>query len=813
MKQLQRDILDLLQRYANYRVTPLHTYTLTLPRHDTEPSLLKHVIEPTSTEPSPKKAKLSDHSDTSLSIADRLRDARYTSLDQIQSDAVRFSEHLAASIRARAKDRDGYSADRPTVEDLKQINKARSLAILVKEIVNQEREYAAPKAEKEQKPETDGQTQPPASTQTGRVSSVLTLFGNAPTPKQLFTSMQHPTSVSDQFVKSELPVEEMSLPNGIAATRIISAPAPEDKRGPTFEQAFAPPYNLQPLSTPKAHKRTATRDNAVSWEFKDPIQRNRRGGYTVQPLSTSTWLSYGGADGEDVASPRQRQKLRERALSSADGSVPNPFPEVSEHAARREEESLFRRAYSSFAPTRDDCNAIVPEESKNDVWWHKVGEKRFNNTLAVDPALLDEQYSSAPAFEDSAEFNEDELSRIIEGLDELENAEMQQVPESAKSNIDVDQVLREVNALLEALASYQRIRNATLAPATSSSRPPISPGPVSSRTGKPDQPSEEEVSTYQSLQRELAYLLLKLPPYAVAKLDGDQLADLGVKSVVTFEQKDVKGVMEEDLVTRQAKLAQQATAASIANLARPNSSAGQHYSQTAQRTPAIGQAANTRYGQQYTGRPPTAISQFQRQASNPAAYGTPNSAVRPSYGQNQQYTRPGAPQTNYAQANGQQYYQQRPLQQTPGGYGNYNQHTSLQQRPTYGQGPSQPQYQQRAQASAANYHSNATTQQHAYSRNISPIKSAYPTPAPPVVAQLPRPMYPAQPQQQQPGSGRATPVSYPSQPNTPVNGYQPARPMQGLAPRPTSTTPQPTHNSGPAQPPPQQQAVQANGTS
>ncbi|PIA98068.1 hypothetical protein CB0940_05334 [Cercospora beticola] len=775
VKRLQKDILDVLSR------------------HDTEPSFLNHNIPPA--EPSQKKAKLSATNNEQTSIAARLRSTSYTSLHGLRKDANSVSDDLITGIRTKARERTGFTAGRPTVEELKQINKIQSLDNLVQEIV--EREHRSDDVEDQQlKKEDSGLANGHSATaDSTRGGTVLTLFGNALTAKQLFSSLQQPADRRDPLIKTELPVEELSLPNGISATKVAPVAVDNAQKAPTFEQAFAPPYSLATLQPPKTHKRSATRDQSVTWEFKDPIQRNKRGGYTVQPLSTGTWLGYGGVDPLDTA--QEKRKQRDRALSSSDGVHRKDATDSSEEALKKREEALFRRAYSSFAPPKDNSNAIIPEEVKNMVWWHKVGEKRYNEIFAIDPALLDEdaQASKVLELQSSVELQEDEFSRVLEDLDELERAEEEQSVQAQKDKTDVEQVLREVSELLETLASHQRIRNTTLSSSSTAARTPISPGPiVTSQIGKPDEPSEQETATYHNLRRELAYLLLKLPPYAIAKLDGDQLADLGVKTLIPYETKDIRGSMEEDLIARQAKLAAMTTANSIANLTRPNSStSAQRYSQTPQGTPAIGAAAHTRYGSTYNSRAPAAATPtFQRQQSNPSTYST----MRQSYGtQPQQYTRPGAAQPGYGQTNAQQYYAQRPAQQTPGTYNNYNQ--QYQQTPV--------QNQQYARTPImGNYQTNGAQQQ-AYNRTASPAKPGFPAPQ----ANVQRPMYPAP--QQQPGSGRATPVSYPSNPHTPVNGYPPpARPVQGLAPRPTSTTPQPTNYNGPTQPPPPQQVV-ANG--
>lgn len=803
LQQTQKDILQVLQRYICPCLSTPNA-VLTACRHDSEPSFLKHPVA--SPEPANKKARLSNANNDTSTIAAKLENTSYSSLQQIKADAALVSQEMVSSIRAKAKDNNG---GRPTVEELKQMRRIQMIETVVTEVVEKESRLVEEhtrkhvKLEKEDSGLTNGHVTGNGSNT--KAGTVLTLFGNAPGPRQLFSSMQSgPTTVKHAAIKSELPVEEMPLPNGISATKVMPVSAQEATQAPTFEEAFPPPYNLPALNPPKSHKRPTTRETSVTWEFKDPVQRNKKGGYTVQPLTTGGWLGYGGIDGGDPNSSRERRKERTRALSSSGETAERPAKAVSEDALIKEEEALFRRAYSSFAPSYDNSNAVVSEDTKNMVWWHKVGNKRFDDTFAIDPALLDADERSAPpppAFKD-APINDEALDQAMQELDEL--AEVDFTPEPAKSKTEVEQVLQEISELLETLASHQRIRNATLATSNAGARTPLSPAPsAGSKIGRPDEPSDEEQATYNSLRRELAYLILKLPPYAIAKLDGDQLADLGVSKLITYQMKDTKGAMEEDLVTRQAKMAALATASSVASLTRPNSSAGQHYNTTAQRTPAIGQAANTRYGQQYAPRTPAAQPHYQRHNNAQQSYGTPgNTASRSSYGPTQ-YSRSSAPLSGYGHQSSSQYYQRGP-QQSASGYGAYSQQyqqtPQTQQRPNYAT-QQMPQYQQQqrsvSQAAAANavaYQTNtSSTPQSQMHRTASPAKGY------PAVSMAPsqRPMYPA-PSTQQPGSGRVTPNNHPSQPHTPVNGFPPAhRQPQGIAPRPSSSTPQPQLQAGP----------------
>ncbi|KAK0263055.1 hypothetical protein B0A54_03808 [Friedmanniomyces endolithicus] len=804
-KQIQRDILDLLQQ------------------HDTSPSFLKHEIgdEPDSSAPVQKKARLSSSAST-ITILDKLSAGGYALLTLLADDAARVSKDIESAFRIKTRDGETKDGGRLPVEDLKQIQRVKAFEQLVKEVVETEGQYVAVHktgATKTAGGTVNGHHAPAKNGMSGTSGSVLTLFGNAPTPKQLFSSMQKaPSNKRDAVIKSELPVEEMSLPNGLTATNIMSAPMTESGKRPTFEETFTPSYNLPTLQPPKARKRSTTRDTVLAWAFKDPINRgSKKGGYTVQSLATGDWLNYGGLGASsDSAAALERRKQRDRALSSGAEASKKTASEasVAEQQAR-EEEALFRRAYSSFAPSHDNAKAIIPTETKSMLWWHKVGAQRFRDTFALDPALMEEQPVAATTMEadqHAALLDDVAFEKVLEDLDGLKS--QGEKVEQVTAKTDVNRVLHEVSDLLETLASHQRIRSATLWSSTAASRAPISPAPaLAAKVGRPDEPAEDEVSVYQALRREIAYLVLKLPPCAVAKLEGDQLAELGVSTLIAIQTKNVRGIMEEDHVSRLAKNNAMATAAGIASLTRSTSStSGQHYSTTAQRTPAIGQAANTRYGASSlfgASRTPSTQPQYQRSTGNQSSYGTPTTAVsRPGYGQQpNQYTRPTIPQHNYSQPNGQQqYYQQRQTSgNTPTSSGYYStggpqypQASAAVQppRPTYSPSSSHhlQQFQQRsashtAAANAVAYQNNTGNQQ---IRTSSPANVQ------------PRPVYAAQysaQQPQYPSSGRATPTAFApsSKPPTPANtnGYArlPPPPQQQMVPPKTGGTPLPVNKA------------------
>lgn len=793
-----------------------------------------------------------------MTVAEKLQGGAYSSLAQLKSDAAQVSKEMADAARSAEKD-ESQNGGRLSVDDLKRIQRFGAFEQLVKEIVDREvnrnKEHTPKDGDVKQEPSShaNGSSSGISEIADGRTGTVLTLFGNAPNPKQLFSSMQQSLDGKDSDVKLELPIDEMGLPNGLAATQIMPSGAADGKKGPTFEEAFPAPYSLPSIHPPKGHKRSAVRDTTLNWEFKDPVPRSsKRGGYTTQPLTTADFLGYGGVESANgFSSPQEKRKQRDRALSGGDSLHTVPTKAQAEADFQRQEEALFRRAFSSFAPSTDNTKSLVPSQTKAMMWFSKIGDRKFNEVFAEDAALVPEastpQFALDPALAEQ-EKKEEDFSKVLEELDSLPDEGFSE-PEQSKS--DPELVLRQISELLETLASQQRIRNAVIPSTTSASRTPISPAAtLASKIGKPDAPAEDEINTYNKIRHEIAYLALKLPPYAVAKLNGDQLEELGVSKLLPFEARDYQGSLEEDQIARTLKQTAAATAAATASLTRPTSSAtGQHYSSSS-RTPAIGQAANTRYGQSTAvpSRTPATAPTYQRSSSNQAAnYGTPSAAPRPSYAQPNQYARPAAPpqqgsygQPNASQQQQQQYYAQSRPQAPTAAYGNYGQTygqgtPQTQQRPSFSSSQPLQQFQQRSQVAAQNaaaYQSNTNAQaqghpqaqQSPYKRTASPAmqqqqqQQMYAGSAPQGQQQQ-RPTYanpgvqPQVPQYgQQPGSGRGTP-NFPSQPPTPVNGMPRAQPP--IVPRAASGTPNPPVQQ--QAPPPQAQVQtpvqQPNGAS
>jgi hypothetical protein len=433
---------------------------------------------------------------------------------------------------------------------------------------------------------------------------VLTLYGNAPGPKQLFSSLQKPTT----GVKSAIvePLREIGLPNGISTTQIVTPQASEtqdDKKAPTLGELFGIPGTTTPFQPPRPSHLISTRSANVGWYqptvLESPRSKNSLS-YSYQTVSTGQWLDYTGAS--NLVDARRRQ--RERALSLG-GLKYNPVSTVAEQEAKND--ALFRSAYSSFAPNRDDAAAIVPTGTLNTIWWQKMGEKCFErlveNAQNLKDAVVPETDDAMDTAADTADEPnlDEEFKNVVDTWDEtLVDPGLKDEVDASKSVFekDVEEVLEEISELLETLNSYQRNRNMTL-----------NPQPRAGATGTaadPTKPTEVETATYNILQSQLALMISMLPPYAVAKLNSDRLSALGISTRIPIVTESHKGIMEEDEAAARAKVAEM-RAASAASAARPVPSA----STGAVRPPSV-------YGGQYSAARPSVGGQAGQQYYSPS---------------------------------------------------------------------------------------------------------------------------------------------------------------------------------------------------
>ena len=491
---------------------------------------------------------------------------------------------------------------------------------------------------------------------------VLSLVGHAPQERRLFSSL--PSS-------RDVDLSELNLPAGVTMTRVFGSSSQE--RTMTLGELFAPPRALPPLQPPKQPK-THAKGNTLDFYHPELTDKSpyRGNSYFSAKLASGHFLDYSHA----TPSPSAKAKKHERAQSLAGKKPSSTELEMSEM------EALFRGAFSSFAPCKDDSGAVVPSNIAGRMWWQRTGRQSFQNMIAVEyyEKAGDEKVATGDS-KAVIDIDEQAVQEAIENWDDsvvdptLEDAMGTKRDDEEK---EADEILDEVSDMIETLASYQRIRNLNLP--NSQNRPTSDPvtGDMLATSGP--QPSEEEQATYQVLKAQLALIIKTLPPYAIAKLNGDQLEELLISTKVQVSTDQYRGVMEEDDAAVQARLrAQQQQQAAHAS-ARP------------QRTPSMSYAnqyhgPNNQYGTPT--RPPSQSQHYFRQGATP---GYPQQ----NFQQHRQFNpaghqQPRPPQPNqYSRPNGypNQYATQLAKAQTPFGHQNMPQYAS-QQRPQYGQMPQQ----------------------------------------------------------------------------------------------------------------------------
>ncbi|KAI1533136.1 repeatmulti-domain protein [Pyrenophora tritici-repentis] len=658
--------------------------------YDTQPSILSHPITSSITrsasgEADSKRTKLTPPTGP-VTISSLVQDGAYDTLQALVKDVESATTEILASSGASDSSAVPASPEHTALQA-----KVLAFETMLKSLVGREEARRA----HVQGSEVDADAQAEPSNEDGtpvhikeeeqeadvpQSRTVLTLYGSAP-PKQLFSSLQQPQKVApadgvstlDTSVKITLPLRETNLPNLISTTEVYPLPEPDSKKKvATIGEVFRAPSHLPQISPPKSARPTTSKGNStITFAHQEPPKPRRKGSqsYAHQTLSAGFWLGYGGVDmPKDQTSPTAKQKSRQRALSMGEAQQP-PSEAILVAVQQAREDALFRSAYSSFAPTRDDTSAIIPEETKNMVWWQKVGEKRFNEMFPIDPALLDAE----------------EAQRVI-------------------ANCTAD----EEEQFKEAVDNFTPL--------------------------DPSTPSSEEFDVYEILKSQLTLLISQLPPYAVAKLNGDQMEELNISRTILFDTKEYKGVLEEDQLSKLAKAPAMPTSTPAA-LARTSSGTSVHYPaghQYSRPAPAVPQSgARPVYSQQpslhrsssiHVQRSPSVTSQtFQPGGIAYAPSSRPGYPATPSY--NQQTPRP-----NYGTTPSGQYFPQRSAQ--PNSYGGaagsqyYNPTPQAQGQNRYATQQNQSSFYPRSQNVAPLYNGGQTPQQ----RTASPMKAA-PTPA------------------------------------------------------------------------------------
>ncbi|CAD6455966.1 85c7898d-6331-4c8d-aadb-0b9b19cd73bd [Sclerotinia trifoliorum] len=639
--------------------------------HDPSPSILTRPLpEPTpSIEPQAKRQK-SDGPTDSPTILSRASANKYLTIDEVLKDI----DTAASDIIERLQLSNGANRNQyiPVPAGQSELS-AKILAFKKKahELVRREKANIGLQAKANSNPVINSSSylvnrnfgsnaNAPVTATSEDSKVVLTLYGNAPQPKQLFSSLQIPIHIDGESISQ--PLREAGLPNGITTTKIVpmqpTSLVDDKKRSQTLGELFPTPPNIHPLKPPKLSK-SSLPTSIEGWH--QPLVADPRSNiYSKQPVTTGQWLDYSNTSS---LSP-ERKRIR-GATSNEDAEAELDSNEVD--AAKLD--ALFRSAYSGFAPTKDDSKAITPENVLNKIWWQRVGEKRWGDIVGKAEGLSD-GYPSEPST-DSLAFTDAEMEELEQAVKESPDASIDPNLMSAELKVektteekDVEEILQEISELLETLNSYQRNRHMSNATGR-----PVGVFEASETTfiGTPAKPGDSEVSTYEILKSQLALMVAMLPPYAVAKLNSDQLAELSISTKIEVPLTDQKGVMEEDEMAARAKVAAMSAASNTrpttsSSLHRSSSSAALYGNQYSSSRPA---PAST--GQHYATAqtpirpPPSNLQRPPATAPVPTSY-TQRAPSAPSYrpaaypgaAYPHQFRTPGAAAPQYAQTNGQQ---------------------------------------------------------------------------------------------------------------------------------------------------------------
>ncbi|KAF5643991.1 hypothetical protein F25303_6085 [Fusarium sp. NRRL 25303] len=615
----------------------IKSFVEVLSSYDIGPSILKCLLpESSDDEQDEHRAKRQKSTDLTT-ISEKAAANAYEDLDQVANDLVSALQAALKDIKTKPADDEKQATNeelRTQISDFKE----KAMQLL-------RREKAYPKTSADP---LAVEAKLPPSPQKGEL--VLSLVAYAPQERRLFSSLP---------ISDEAKLRDVPLPHGMSLTHVM--PTTPHERTQTLGDLFSSPKNLPPLQPPKQPK-TQAKGNVLDFyrpELTD-TSKFRNASYFTTQLTAGCYLDYSNA----TPSSQTITKQRERAQSLA-GKRPSTT-ELELH----EMESLFRGAFSSFAPCKDDSGAVVPSSVAGRMWWQQSGHRSFQNMIEV------EYYGGADSDEkaemdEAMDIDEKAIQEAIDNWDEsVVDPSLEEAlgTKRADEEKEVDEILEEVSDMIETLSSYQRIRNLNLPNSQNrSSSDPVNgdmlatPGPT---------PSEGEQATYEMLKAQLALIIKTLPPYAVAKLNGDQLEDLLISTKVQVQTDKYKGVMEEDEAGVQARLRAQQQAAQ-AN-ARP----------PPQRTPSVSGVSyghHTPQTQYATPQRTPSMQQQQYYRPGPTPGFTP--APRPMPAQ------PRPPQPNqYSRPNGYpaQYATQVAKAQTPYGHQSMPQYAS-QPRPQFGQ--------------------------------------------------------------------------------------------------------------------------------
>jgi hypothetical protein len=671
-----------------------------------------------------KRAKTSSDQETT-NVQARVESGRYNTLQEFLADIEKAS---AAVIERNQNQSNGTKADgTPLTEVVNRIAafKKHMNSLVGQSFVNQT-EVKAEASEDESEQSAEALASIPGAREDRQA---LTFFGANPSnqgnPKQLFSSLQKSVKVPlqssesdiEKFVEVQEQLREAALPAGIISTKVVpynlNVTKPQKR---TFGEVFTPRSGLPPVQPPRTRSH---RSSSATWI--DPFDAvfdtkhflGDRNSYCLTPLPAGQWLQYGGV----TSSPSYWARL-EKNHAEVDNGPKHGDPAL----WTGDDPSLLQGVFSSFAPSYDSSGAVLQVDTKDLVWWGKRGAKRLRTLLSLPDEEVETPVVQPGSIGDLDESALDEMVKQFNPADFAYDPSQEGPSEEDPESREVEELLQEISELLDTLSSYQKIRNLHIPSSggeTSETNEPAAP-----MFGTPDTPSDAERAVYETLKASLFAIIKNLPPFAVAKLDGDQLAELNISQKILVENPDYSGTMEKDDNTLH-----QDRAAAIAAAAATNAAAAASNSMNRTSTPTAARSA-------YQQSPQAAYNQRavppNNQMSQPRpGFQVPPQARQPSAGG--PYT-PGYTGARPPSTPGQRpgYMPQQYSQQVNPQHGQVSNMPQFPRPPSNGYAQSPQQYTPRPGPAAYNAtphgrtpYANAGTPQPYQNASLTPSQTAY----------------------------------------------------------------------------------------
>ena len=383
------------------------------------------------------------------------------------------------------------------------------------------------------------------------------VYGSSYASKRLYSSFR----VSATDGEASLHALRLDkLPNNITATtsKLERKDEPEDNMlilKDVFQNS-----KVNRLEPPR-HSSNSTKGPNITWSKRDDQKKatrsKERQSYYNQNLTTGQWLSYNVQPSvAEMPFMEARRKRRDRALSTGEANSDLTQEEKESIFQSRQiyqqskTDSLFKSLYSSFAPTHDNTGAVISKELRSRYWWIKHGAPKYLSSSTIQ---------EANPFDDARHSAED-ITMVEEGEEEEEGEEsiiqddqfngmleswidpelLEPFPqEKDDADKETEDILDEVSEMLQMLSSYQR--NRTLVLNNKQQGSSTQNKSLVELLGDPTTPSSSEWILYDTLKSSLTSLITSLPPYAVAKLDGEQLGQLNVSTKLLVQEPLIRG--------------------------------------------------------------------------------------------------------------------------------------------------------------------------------------------------------------------------------------------------------------------------------